>query len=128
MSAPGFPAEAGRMLAELRLVAGGASGQHDVLADRWGLRPLGGAATITSMPGPTRRPVRAQSVPGRRPAPGRRVACRRAVAPTRPGFLAAQRTCTLRWLAILWRQRHQRQPEFDRQVARVRHLQTHPAR
>jgi hypothetical protein len=40
-------------------------------------------------------------------------------------FGAAQRTCALRWLAVLWRQRHQRQAEFDRQCTRVRHLQTH---
>ncbi|WP_435110005.1 phosphotransferase [Nocardiopsis synnemataformans] len=38
-------------------------------------------------------------------------------------FLAAQRTCALRWLAILWKQRHTRAAEFDTQHARVRLLQ-----
>ncbi|MFF4205622.1 phosphotransferase family protein [Streptomyces sp. NPDC001668] len=38
-------------------------------------------------------------------------------------FLAAQRTCALRWLAVLWKQRHARAPEFETQHARVRLLQ-----
>lgn len=38
-------------------------------------------------------------------------------------FLAAQRTCALRWLAILWKQRHTRAAEFATQHARVRLLQ-----
>lgn len=38
-------------------------------------------------------------------------------------FLAAQRTCALRWLAILWKQRHTRADEFATQHARVRLLQ-----
>ncbi|WP_328373339.1 aminoglycoside phosphotransferase family protein (plasmid) [Streptomyces sp. NBC_00445] len=38
-------------------------------------------------------------------------------------FLAAQRTCALRWLAVLWKQRHTRSDEFDNQHARVRLLQ-----
>lgn len=39
-------------------------------------------------------------------------------------FLAAQRTCALRWLAVLWRQRHHRADEFAVQLARVRMLQS----
>ncbi|MFF8992474.1 aminoglycoside phosphotransferase family protein [Streptomyces sp. NPDC014983] len=38
-------------------------------------------------------------------------------------FLAAQRTCALRWLAVLWKQRHIRADEFETQHARVRLLQ-----
>lgn len=38
-------------------------------------------------------------------------------------FLAAQRTCALRWLAVLWKQRHARAAEFETQHARVRLLQ-----
>lgn len=38
-------------------------------------------------------------------------------------FLAAQRTCAMRWLAVLWKQRHTRTGEFDTQHARVRLLQ-----
>jgi Ser/Thr protein kinase RdoA (MazF antagonist) len=38
-------------------------------------------------------------------------------------FGAAQRTCALRWLAVLWKQRHTRAAEFDTQHARVRLLQ-----
>lgn len=38
-------------------------------------------------------------------------------------FLAAQRTIALRWLAVLWKQRHARAAEFDTQHARVRLLQ-----
>ncbi|MFC5183625.1 aminoglycoside phosphotransferase family protein [Actinomadura harenae] len=40
-------------------------------------------------------------------------------------FLAAQRTCALRWLAVLWKQRRIRTAEFDAQHARVRLLQRH---
>ncbi|WP_424862958.1 phosphotransferase [Streptomyces sp. MMS24-I29] len=39
-------------------------------------------------------------------------------------FLAAQRTCALRWLAVLWKQRHTRADEFAAQHARVRLLQS----
>ncbi|MFF1712256.1 phosphotransferase family protein [Streptomyces sp. NPDC058268] len=39
-------------------------------------------------------------------------------------FLAAQRTCALRWLAVLWKQRHTRAEEFDTQHARVQLLQS----
>lgn len=42
---------------------------------------------------------------------------------TRPRFEAAQRTCALRWLAVLWKQRHQRPEEFTLQLDRVRQLQ-----
>jgi thiamine kinase-like enzyme len=51
---------------------------------------------------------------------------------SRPGarrrFEAAQRTCALRWLAVLWKQREQRAEEFTTQLNRVRRLQTgaHP--
>ncbi|MFJ6020532.1 aminoglycoside phosphotransferase family protein [Nocardiopsis alba] len=38
-------------------------------------------------------------------------------------FLAAQRTCALRWLAVLWKQRHNRAARFAAQHARVRLLQ-----
>ncbi|MGW5689331.1 aminoglycoside phosphotransferase family protein [Nonomuraea sp. NPDC003754] len=41
----------------------------------------------------------------------------------RPRFAAAQRTCALRWLAVLWRQRIARAGEFDTQLRRVRMLQ-----
>jgi thiamine kinase-like enzyme len=41
----------------------------------------------------------------------------------RPRFEAAQRTCALRWLAVLWKQRHQRPEEFTLQLDRVHHLQ-----
>jgi thiamine kinase-like enzyme len=34
-------------------------------------------------------------------------------------FAASQRTCALRWLAVLWKQRTRRREEFDRQHARV---------
>ena len=37
-------------------------------------------------------------------------------------FLAAQRTCALRWLAVLWKQRQSRADEFNTQHARVRLL------
>jgi hypothetical protein len=40
----------------------------------------------------------------------------------RPRFLAAQRTCALRWLAVLWKQRHHRASEFECQHDRVRLL------
>ncbi|GAB7101898.1 hypothetical protein JCM4814A_02120 [Streptomyces phaeofaciens JCM 4814] len=39
-------------------------------------------------------------------------------------FLAAQRTCALRWLAVLWKQRHTRADEFAAQRTRVRRLQS----
>jgi aminoglycoside phosphotransferase (APT) family kinase protein len=38
-------------------------------------------------------------------------------------FLAAQRTCAMRWLAVLWKQRHARTEEFSTQLDRVRMLQ-----
>ncbi len=38
-------------------------------------------------------------------------------------FEAAQRTCALRWLAVLWKQRDRRAEEFTRQLDRVRGLQ-----
>jgi hypothetical protein len=38
-------------------------------------------------------------------------------------FEAAQRTCALRWLAVLWKQRDTRTGEFTSQFDRVRHLQ-----
>lgn len=38
-------------------------------------------------------------------------------------FYAAQRTCALRWLAVLWRQRAKRAEEFQVQFDRVRQLQ-----
>jgi aminoglycoside phosphotransferase (APT) family kinase protein len=38
-------------------------------------------------------------------------------------FRAAQRTCALRWLAVLWKQRHTRTEEFSTQLSRVRMLQ-----
>ncbi|MGH3875260.1 MAG: phosphotransferase family protein [Pseudonocardiaceae bacterium] len=41
----------------------------------------------------------------------------------RPRFHAAQRTCALRWLAVLWKQRHRRTEEFTTQLNRVRQLQ-----
>lgn len=37
-------------------------------------------------------------------------------------FMAAQRTCALRWLAVLWKQREQRTEEFTTQHDRVRVL------
>jgi Ser/Thr protein kinase RdoA (MazF antagonist) len=40
-------------------------------------------------------------------------------------FAAAQRTCTLRWLAVLWKQREQRAAEFNSQHDRVRLLLSH---
>uniref|UniRef100_UPI003F49A858 aminoglycoside phosphotransferase family protein n=1 Tax=Nonomuraea sp. CA-252377 TaxID=3240003 RepID=UPI003F49A858 len=39
-----------------------------------------------------------------------------------PDFLAAQRTCALRWLAVLWKQRATRRAEFDRQHHRAADL------
>jgi hypothetical protein len=39
-------------------------------------------------------------------------------------FEAAQRTCALRWLAVLWKQRDARTEEFTSQVDRVRRLQS----
>ncbi|GAA2332973.1 hypothetical protein GCM10010170_012110 [Dactylosporangium salmoneum] len=39
-------------------------------------------------------------------------------------FEAAQRTCALRWLAVLWKQRDRRAAEFLRQLDRVRLLQS----
>ncbi|GAA4970597.1 hypothetical protein GCM10023334_094620 [Nonomuraea thailandensis] len=36
-----------------------------------------------------------------------------------PDFSAAQRTCALRWLAVLWKQRATRRAEFDRQHRRT---------
>ncbi|MGI5292828.1 aminoglycoside phosphotransferase family protein [Nonomuraea polychroma] len=41
----------------------------------------------------------------------------------RSRFAAAQRTCALRWLAVLWKQRIARAEEFDTQLRRVRMLQ-----
>ncbi|WP_345133583.1 aminoglycoside phosphotransferase family protein [Dactylosporangium darangshiense] len=41
-----------------------------------------------------------------------------------PQFRAAQRTCALRWLAVLWKQRGRRAEEFTRQLERVRQLQS----
>ncbi len=38
-------------------------------------------------------------------------------------FQAAQRTCAMRWLAVLWRQRKRRVDEFAAQLERVRQLQ-----
>ncbi|MEO7194235.1 MAG: hypothetical protein ABIZ05_05340 [Pseudonocardiaceae bacterium] len=38
-------------------------------------------------------------------------------------FEAARRTCALRWLAVLWKQRHRRVREFTVQLDRVRRLQ-----
>ena len=37
-------------------------------------------------------------------------------------FLAAQRTCALRWLAVLWSRRDTRPAEFRRQLRRVERL------
>ena len=37
----------------------------------------------------------------------------------RQRFDAAQRTCALRWLAVLWKQHHQRTEEFSIQLDRV---------
>jgi phosphotransferase family enzyme len=37
-------------------------------------------------------------------------------------FAAAQRTCALRWLAVLWKQRENRSEEFATQLDRVRRL------
>lgn len=37
----------------------------------------------------------------------------------RARYQAARRTCALRWLAVLWRRRHQRSAEFDRQLKRT---------
>ncbi|MGJ6969333.1 aminoglycoside phosphotransferase family protein [Streptosporangium sp. G11] len=39
-----------------------------------------------------------------------------------PRFRAAQRTCALRWLAVLWRQRFTREPEFATQRERAHRL------
>ncbi|WP_095212683.1 aminoglycoside phosphotransferase family protein [Frankia sp. AvcI1] len=39
-----------------------------------------------------------------------------------PRFRAAQRTCALRWLAVLWKQRERRAEEFSVQLDRVRGL------
>ncbi|WP_051102658.1 aminoglycoside phosphotransferase family protein [Parafrankia elaeagni] len=39
-----------------------------------------------------------------------------------PRFRAAQRTCALRWLAVLWKQRERRAGEFSAQLDRVRVL------
>ena len=39
-------------------------------------------------------------------------------------FEAAQRTCSLRWLAVLWKQRDTRTEEFTSQFDRVRCLQS----
>src|SRR5699024_12252802 len=41
-------------------------------------------------------------------------------------FVAAQRTCALRWLAVLWKQRERRAEEFHVQLERVRTLQSAP--
>ena len=38
-------------------------------------------------------------------------------------FEAAQRTCALRWLAVLWKQRDRRAEEFTSQLGRVRGIQ-----
>ncbi len=38
-------------------------------------------------------------------------------------FEAARQTCALRWLAVLWKQRHRREQEFTTQLHRVRQLQ-----
>jgi len=40
----------------------------------------------------------------------------------RARFAAARRTIALRWLAVLWKQRHHRTDEFLRQLNRVRVL------
>ncbi len=42
--------------------------------------------------------------------------------PTRRRFLAAQRTVALRWLAVLWKRRHQCADEFEYQLQRVQQL------
>jgi hypothetical protein len=42
----------------------------------------------------------------------------------RQRFHAAQRTCALRWLAVLWKQRQRRAEEFTIQLDRVRLLQS----
>jgi Ser/Thr protein kinase RdoA (MazF antagonist) len=42
-------------------------------------------------------------------------------------FEAAQRTCALRWLAVLWKQRDTRTGEFTSQLDRARRLQGTPA-
>jgi hypothetical protein len=39
-------------------------------------------------------------------------------------FEAAQRTCALRWLAVLWKQRDTRTDEFTSQFDRARRLQS----
>ncbi|TMC10372.1 MAG: aminoglycoside phosphotransferase family protein [Chloroflexi bacterium] len=41
-------------------------------------------------------------------------------------FRAAQRTCALRWLAVLWKQRHARSEEFNVQLERARRLHQLP--
>jgi thiamine kinase-like enzyme len=41
----------------------------------------------------------------------------------RSRFNAARRTCALRWLAVLWKQCHQRAEEFTVQLDRVHQLQ-----
>jgi aminoglycoside phosphotransferase (APT) family kinase protein len=43
-------------------------------------------------------------------------------------FRAAQRTCALRWLAVLWKQRHARSEEFKAQLERARRLHQLPTR
>ncbi len=42
--------------------------------------------------------------------------------PVRLRFAAARRTCALRWLAVLWKQREQRREEFQVQLDRVHKL------
>ncbi len=42
--------------------------------------------------------------------------------PMRRRFAAARRTCALRWLAVLWKQREQRREEFQVQLDRVSRL------
>lgn len=43
-------------------------------------------------------------------------------APVVRRFEAAQRTCAIRWLAVLWKQRSSRPEEFARQLSRVEQL------
>ncbi|UGQ10491.1 aminoglycoside phosphotransferase family protein [Yinghuangia sp. ASG 101] len=45
-----------------------------------------------------------------------------------PRFRAAQRTCALRWLAVLWKQRHRRTEEFTNQHQRVQEQLLHAKR
>ncbi|MFF5265418.1 phosphotransferase family protein [Actinomadura viridis] len=45
----------------------------------------------------------------------------------RPAYESAQRTCALRWLAVLWKQRTRRTPEFEAQLVRAASLLDSPA-